>query len=118
MNANVISLASGRPLAETEEVARQVAEDNKRQTIEANLAWLDKIREQVAAGTFTMPLMIAWSPSLQMFFTDWVAPAEGIPYGLAHAYVAQLEMTKLSMAEIAADMPLLAVDGTIMEPID
>lgn len=116
MNDNkVISLAERKKQNETAE--EQAVEQARKDSIEAYLVWIDKIREQIAKGNFVAPIMIAYSPPSGMFFSDFITPSEGLSTALAHSYVAQLELMKLTMAEIAVEMPILCADGTPMEMV-
>jgi hypothetical protein len=112
---NVIALRSKKSLAETEAAELEAIEKSNQAEIATNLAWFDKIRENIAAGHFTMPFVIAYAPDAGLFLCDFVAPESGISASLAREYMAQLELAKLSMAEIASMGPVLQVDGSILD---
>ena len=114
-NDNVVSIKSRKPIEVEKELEDQAAAESKAREIEVNLKWFDQIREQIAAGAFVMPMVFAYSPATGLFFTDFVAPDGGVPYGLAHSYVAQLELMKLAMTEIAVMGPMLQVDGSLVQ---
>lgn len=110
MNDNVISMRSKRPLAETLAEEAETAEEKRKEEIRLTLEWFDKIRANIESGKFVMPMVLAWAPDAGLFFSDFMTPVDGIPHGLANSYIAQLELLKIAMTDIALEGPILNVD--------
>lgn len=113
---NIISIIDRKPISGADLPVGAPPAPQDDDTVETTLEWIDKIRAQAEKGNLENFIVISFAPKNDMFFADFMPAVGGLSAALASRFVATLEQMKMEMIEIASYMPVLSVDGDVIDP--